>query len=97
MPSPQLITTWCVSSVLGSVQEPSRVKTCDSFRFVVDGVSTKFDGGTLLTVIAVVGAGAGSVRWDGRDDAGHPLPMGTYFVRLEARGVTRVRKIIVVE
>lgn len=42
-------------------------------------------------------AGAQSLRWDGRDQAGHPVGTGVYFVRLATSGgtwtklVTRVR------
>ncbi len=33
-------------------------------------------------------AGAHAVRWDGRDDAGNPLPAGVYLTRIEtAEGV----------
>ncbi|MBZ0269462.1 hypothetical protein K8I85_15005 [bacterium] len=30
-------------------------------------------------------AAAAEVAWDGRDDAGHPVPAGAYFVRLRTR------------
>jgi len=42
-------------------------------------------------------AGAGSVLWDGRNDAGRHLPAGTYFARLEAHGVQRSRRVVVIE
>ena len=42
-------------------------------------------------------AGAGSLSWDCRDDAGHDLPKGTYFARLQAHGTNRVLKIILLE
>jgi hypothetical protein len=41
-------------------------------------------------------AGAHSVRWDGRDGAGRPVPAGCYFVRLQADGRTATRKVVVV-
>ena len=42
-------------------------------------------------------AGAGSLSWDGRDDAGQDLPKGTYFARLHAHGTHRNVKIILLE
>ncbi|MGE5176491.1 MAG: FlgD immunoglobulin-like domain containing protein, partial [Hyphomicrobiales bacterium] len=33
-----------------------------------------------------VAAGTRTVRWDGRDDAGHAVASGTYFLRLQAGG-----------
>jgi hypothetical protein len=42
-------------------------------------------------------AGAASASWDRHDDAGREVPPGIYFARLHAGGMTRVRKIIVVE
>ena len=39
-------------------------------------------------------AGAHRALWDGTDAAGHPVASGIYFVRLEACGQTRQRKIV---
>lgn len=39
-------------------------------------------------------AGPGSLRWDGRGAAGHPLPSGVYFARLES-GSWRARQKLV--
>lgn len=41
-------------------------------------------------------AGHYSVRWDGDDDLGRPLSAGIYFCRLQARGSTQTRKILLV-
>lgn len=41
--------------------------------------------------------GATSVRWDGRDDAGRPLPRGVYFARLRAGALDEVRRVARVE
>lgn len=38
-------------------------------------------------------AGDHWISWDGRDDAGSRLPVGTYFLRLDAAGNEQVRKI----
>ena len=38
-----------------------------------------------------------SAVWDGRDDAGHALPGGVYFTRLEAAGRTRSDRIVRLE
>jgi hypothetical protein len=39
-------------------------------------------------------AGAYTVSWDGRDDAGSRVPHGAYFCRLHAAGAASVRKMI---
>lgn len=38
--------------------------------------------------------GAYQARWDGTDDAGHPLASGAYFYRFRADGVTDAKKLI---
>ena len=40
------------------------------------------------------GAGAFSLTWDGRDDAGRPMPSGVYFARLAAGGAESVLKLV---
>jgi hypothetical protein len=40
-------------------------------------------------------AGEHAVRWSGRDDDGHALPAGLYWVRLDAPGGSRTRKLVV--
>ena len=35
-----------------------------------------------------------SVRWDGHDDAGQPMPSGSYFCRLDAAGQTLTQKML---
>jgi dipeptidyl aminopeptidase/acylaminoacyl peptidase len=32
--------------------------------------------------------------WDGRDEKHRPVPSGTYFIRLEANGETKTRKVV---
>lgn len=44
-----------------------------------------------------VPAGAGSVRWDGRDGRGQPVASGVYFVRMTARGFSATRKVTLIE
>lgn len=44
---------------------------------------------------AAFGAGEHSAAWDGRDQAGSPVPRGVYFARLESSGGTRSCKVIV--
>ncbi len=40
------------------------------------------------------GAGIHTVSWDGIDASGNALPSGMYFVRLEAAGLSSVRKVV---
>lgn len=42
-------------------------------------------------------AGRYRVRWNGRDGRGAKVPSGTYFFRLEAPGVTRVEKVLLLK
>ena len=42
-------------------------------------------------------AGAYSVRWDGRDDAGRSLSPGVYFARIEVQGAVAERKMLMIE
>ena len=42
-------------------------------------------------------AGDQHLRWDGRNDAGHPMPSGIYFCRLQAGGQAAVRKTLLLE
>jgi hypothetical protein len=41
-------------------------------------------------------AGLQSVVWDGRDDRGVPVPSGAYYVRLEAGGESRTRRLVLI-
>jgi FlgD Ig-like domain/Palmitoyl protein thioesterase len=41
-------------------------------------------------------AGPGEVRWTGRDGNGHAVAAGVYFVRVEAAGETRARRVVLV-
>jgi hypothetical protein len=41
--------------------------------------------------------GLNSVEWDAHDEAGKRVPSGVYFCRLEAFGITRAHKMVVVE
>jgi hypothetical protein len=62
---------------------PARLRVFD-----VSGrlVSTLVDG--------VLPARVHEVQWDGTDDRGHPVSTGTYFYRLDARGFTQTRKMV---
>lgn len=56
--------------------------------YALDGslVRTLFDG--------IRPAGSGSLRWDGRNDAGNPVSSGVYFVRMTSPGRTAADKLI---
>jgi len=45
----------------------------------------------------VVPAGAHSVQWNGRDDAGNAAGSGVYFYRLEANGKSEARKMVILK
>ncbi len=54
-------------------------------------------GKTVRTIIpGRLGSGSHTIRWDGRDDRGEPLPSGVYLVRLEAGGQVATRKVVLV-
>jgi len=42
-------------------------------------------------------AGNLTLTWDGRDDAGRPVPSGTYFLRLRAAGLEETVRAIRIE
>lgn len=42
-------------------------------------------------------AGEATIHWDGRDDAHHEVPAGTYFYRLRADGTQVSRKMVVMQ
>lgn len=81
---------------------PSRASTTFAFTLPRDGT-------VRLEILDVGGrrvrsllrgpqaSGAGSARWDGRDEAGRPSPPGVYLVRLEACGTVARQKIVKVE
>jgi len=35
--------------------------------------------------------------WDGKDEAGGPVPSGTYFAQLRATGMTETRKLMLLK
>jgi flagellar hook assembly protein FlgD len=39
-------------------------------------------------------AGDHAADWDGRDERGHVLPQGLYFIRLSGGGATRVVRFV---
>jgi flagellar hook assembly protein FlgD len=40
--------------------------------------------------------GGGRILWDGRDDAGHALPSGTYLVRVSANHSTATQRVTII-
>ncbi|MHB8079391.1 MAG: CARDB domain-containing protein, partial [Candidatus Krumholzibacteriia bacterium] len=55
-------------------------------------------GARVRTLVsAPLPAGRHEATWDGRDDAGRPLASGTYLARLEAGGVTEMKKMVLVK
>lgn len=35
------------------------------------------------------------MRWDGRDERGHPIPSGIYFLHLESPGGAQGQKMVI--
>jgi photosystem II stability/assembly factor-like uncharacterized protein len=75
------------------VPEPNPSRTGTSIRWELSAAAD-----LRIDVVTVAGrlvwstsrhapAGSGSIRWDGRDARGAPVPSGVYFVRMEAGGV----------
>ncbi len=50
---------------------------------------------TLL--LGVLDGGETAINWDGRDQRGHAVPTGIYFIRAQASGQEMTRRIVVVE
>ena len=58
-----------------------------------------FDGAGRAVRVLDLGLrqpGAGEAQWDGRDAAGHRVPSGNYFCRLEAGAASATRPLVVV-
>ena len=53
-------------------------------------------GRVARTLVTGPGTGPRIVAWDGRDDSGHRLSSGVYFVRLDWAGARYARKVTVV-
>ena len=51
-------------------------------------------GRKIRTLRRAAASGESSVRWDGRDEAGRPVPGGTYFYRLKGSGAEHTLKMI---
>ncbi len=74
----------------GSVMLRITLPTTDRADLAIHDVS----GRRVRTVLTGVhGPGEHAVRWDGRDDAGHALAPGLYFVRLETAGRVLTQRI----
>jgi hypothetical protein len=56
-------------------------------------------GRVVRTLVAGEAQPAGSQlrRWDGRDDAGRPLPSGSYLVRVAAGGTAEARRVVLLK
>jgi flagellar hook assembly protein FlgD len=76
---------------LRSYPNPFNPATKIVFRLERDAQATLrvFDvhGRLVRTLVdSYLAAGPRTVEWDGRDDRGHPLASGTYYMRLQGGG-----------
>jgi len=67
---------------------PNPFRTSTQFQVPADARSHSIDivdiqGRTIRKIL--LQEGTGWVNWDGQDDAGHPVPAGVYFARLQDR------------
>lgn len=82
---------------------PFNPRTTISFTLDRSGPATVqvFDAAGRLVKTLLAGgsleAGDHSVEWDGRDDAGRPMPSGTYLARLETADFATVRKMVLLK
>lgn len=90
-----------VLSLSGGRPNPWRGET--TLRFLLPRAATVelavFDAnGRLVRTLldGVVEGGPHEVRWDGRDEAAHPVSSGVYFARLKADGRRILRQVVVV-
>ncbi len=89
-------------ALLGNHPNPFSQTTTISLNLAAPGhVSLKIynAAGDLVRTLAdgETTPGEYDIRWDGRDDAGHAVPPGTYACRLEARGMEQSHKMVLVE
>jgi hypothetical protein len=51
----------------------------------------------VLLVNEIRGAGRNEVVWEGKDQAGMPLPAGVYFYRLETDSFSETKKMVIMK
>lgn len=82
---------------------PSVSNTCFSIQISITGQGLKriviYDrkGNFIRELLAVHGSGKFVVPWNRRDDSGHYVPAGTYFVKIVGGENTSAAKFVVVE
>jgi len=86
-------------TLLAAHPNPFRSKTSISFALEEPGFArvTVLDirGRRIRTVLeGAYPAGSRSVEWDGSTDQGTRVPSGVYFVRVETRELSRIRKVV---
>ena len=80
---------------------PFREETTIRFGAFVPGTDSKIiiydvSGRRVRGLDAGNAGGRVGATWDGRDDAGRPVPAGVYFARLPNGGRERTRKMVLV-
>jgi len=90
------------ASTTTSIAAPNPLRPESSISYSVENsgsVSVRIfsAAGRLVRSFSQQPAAAGSYRvpWNGRDDAGKPVPSGIYFIRVEQSGTAAIRKVAV--
>ena len=87
--------------LVGASPNPMRARSRMSFKIPEAGrtslVLYDLSGREIRVLIdAVLAEGPQEIGWDGRDEAGHPVAAGLYFLRLSWSGYTDTGKVLVV-
>lgn len=90
-----------VAFIRGVIPNPTRGVTRIDYELPRSGTASLaiFDlsGRKIRTLVSgAVRAGAGSVRWDGRNESGKSMASGTYYVKLVMDGQASSRKLVLV-
>ncbi len=91
-----------VNALIGVFPNPFNPSTSIKFSLAAAGrthVAVYDIAGRKLAVLVDghLEAGPQELIWEGRDQEGHPMSSGVYFCRLEARGFSDARKLVLLQ